>query len=152
MPRLHRNFNEFSKDSGLHFASKQDKLYNIYVKNPFLSSIANPIFQLFHISFSSRRYCQKTQSPDSFKYFPKKLLPYGHFRYRRWQEPRCKNFILRPPRRCSNLQCGPERWQNSGLATAGQLRKKPTAQYSQELVARKSYHPFYFSISSLKTI
>ena len=60
-----------------------------YVKNPLLHIILadhrrcppflQPDFLQFHRSSRSSRYCQKTQLPDSAKYFPKKRLRHSHF-------------------------------------------------------------------------
>jgi len=47
---------------------------------PPLPSIPEPGFQQYHTSSRPRRYWQKTQLPDSVKYFPKERLRHCHFR------------------------------------------------------------------------
>jgi len=46
-----------------------------------LPSIPELGFQQFHTSSRPRRYCQKTQPPDSGKDFPKERLRHSHFRH-----------------------------------------------------------------------
>jgi uncharacterized transporter YbjL len=53
-----------------------------------LPSIPQTGFQQFHTSSRPRRYCQKTQLPDSVKYFPKERLGHSYFCYLKYHVTR----------------------------------------------------------------
>jgi hypothetical protein len=54
-------------------------LFSYYFGTPrALPSIPEPGFQQFHTSSRPRRYCQKTQPPDSVKDFSKECLWHSH--------------------------------------------------------------------------
>jgi len=59
---------------------RQEPAFSHHFGTPLLlPSIPEPGFQQFRTSSRPRRYCQRTQLPDSVKDFPKERLRHSHF-------------------------------------------------------------------------
>ncbi len=73
---------------------RQESTFSHHLGRPLpLSSIPEPGFQQFRTSSRPRRYCRRTQLPDSVKDFPKECLRHSYFGHLEHHIPRMPHHL-----------------------------------------------------------